>query len=96
MSLCVNCRPIKVLKSAAGYYIGTTDDEGMPNCRLSIDYYNTEKEAQEALDSRSYMERTGLENDFCKGKHPSCIPQPTKLNLAADILLFMVRKAEQN
>jgi hypothetical protein len=50
----------QVLKSAAGYYIGTVkyDEEiamWMPNSRDSIRYYDTISEAIEALEKHQYM-----------------------------------------
>jgi hypothetical protein len=48
-----NISPLKVLKSAAGYYIGRTQD-GMPYSRKSM-YFKTKKEATELLNSnKSY------------------------------------------
>ena len=57
-----NVSPIKVLQSAAGYYIGTTffDEElgyACPNTRESAIYYRTQQEAQSALDSDTYPRR---------------------------------------
>ena len=40
--------PLKVLKSAAGFYLGTYDEEG-PYSRESEEYWRTEKEALAAL-----------------------------------------------
>lgn len=36
---------IQPLKSAAGYYIGTLDEDGCPNCRLSTGYAKTDVDA---------------------------------------------------
>lgn len=47
----------QVLKSQAGYYIGTVDKEGMPYARWSDCYFYTEEEAQEALKNGSYPMR---------------------------------------
>jgi hypothetical protein len=47
--------PVKVLQSAAGYYIGTWDDG--PFSRESVEYYATEDEAQDALDSGTWTQR---------------------------------------
>ena len=49
--------PLRVLKSAAGYYIGTADDEG-PVSRESLEYFSTESRAQNALDSGEFTQRT--------------------------------------
>lgn len=57
---------LQVLKSAAGYYIGTIftngeDDEfpGLeePGSRDSYDYYPTEEAAKHALNTRSWIQR---------------------------------------
>ena len=46
---------LKVMKSAAGYYIGRslTDENGtqVPYNRVSCGYYKTEREAESALES---------------------------------------------
>lgn len=48
--------PLKVLKSGAGYYIGTSD-RGSPVSRESAEYYRTEAEAQYALDNNTFTQR---------------------------------------
>lgn len=54
---------VKPLRSAAGYYIGTLDEEGFPNCRISNQYAKTAKDAESlALDRQ-----TAEENVFCNG-----------------------------
>lgn len=32
---------VQALKSAAGWYIGTVDEEGYPNCRITTEYAET-------------------------------------------------------
>lgn len=54
---------ITVCKSAAGYYIGTVDEDGVPNCRIS-GYADNEKDA----DSLSMSRQFGcVENEYCNG-----------------------------
>ena len=55
---------VKPLKSAAGYYLGTLDEEGFPNCRISNRYAETEFKA-----SLLHMDRQFrcMENEFCNG-----------------------------
>jgi len=54
---------LEVLHSNAGYYIGTTCRNKEceyylhPNSRESMIYWRTEKEAQEALDKGTWVER---------------------------------------
>lgn len=55
---------LKVLKSEAGFYIGTTEN-GLPHCRLSRNYYETEKEAEEALNNNTFRDRHAVEIQFC-------------------------------
>jgi hypothetical protein len=61
-----NYSELQVLKSAAGYYIGTlythpkgSEFEGLvePGSRDSYDYYATEEEAQKALDENKFIQR---------------------------------------
>lgn len=56
---CQKGHKIEVLRSAAGYYIGTLDD-GCPNCRLS-NYGATPD------DPRMNDERECEENQWCNG-----------------------------
>ena len=48
--------PVQVLKSKAGYYIGTEDKEG-PVSRESHEYWRLFDEAERALKSRSWTQR---------------------------------------
>lgn len=48
--------PIQVLKSNAGYYIGTTDDEG-PCSRESLEYFPTYEAAFQALETDDWCQR---------------------------------------
>lgn len=48
--------PLQVLHSAAGYYIGTADEDG-PFSRECVEYWPTEREAQEALRSGDWTQR---------------------------------------
>ena len=43
--------PLQVLRSAAGYYIGTFDDESGPCTRESVEYWAKREDAKEALDT---------------------------------------------
>jgi len=66
---CMKGYTIKVL-SANGYYIGTLDEDGVPMCRLSVEYYKTRADAQKALDDNSFTRRSGVEIDFCTQGKP--------------------------
>ena len=48
--------PLQVLRSAAGHYIGTHDDEG-PVSRESVEYFPTHLAAQRALDTHAWTQR---------------------------------------
>lgn len=48
--------PLNVLRSAAGYYIGTADECG-PVSRESVEYFRSEKSATEALKTGSWKQR---------------------------------------
>ncbi|QNM96741.1 hypothetical protein [Chitinimonas koreensis] len=48
--------PVQVLRSAAGHYIGTKDDEG-PFSRESVEYFPTYEAAQHALDNHVWTQR---------------------------------------
>jgi len=54
--------PLQVLQSAAGYYLGTADEEG-PVSRESVEYWPTEAQAQTALagiEGTDWTQRTQL------------------------------------
>ena len=48
--------PLEVLRSGAGYYIGTSDDEG-PVSRESNEYFRSAKAAQAALASGKWTQK---------------------------------------
>jgi hypothetical protein len=48
--------PLRVLHSQAGYYIGTTDVEGMPFSRES-EYFPSLERAERALASHTFIQR---------------------------------------
>lgn len=39
---CIKGYELKVFKSPAGYYVGTVDEEEIPNCKIS-GYYKKER-----------------------------------------------------
>lgn len=49
--------PLRVLRSAAGFYIGTSNEDG-PVSRESIEYFETEDIAQSALKSGIWHQRS--------------------------------------
>lgn len=51
--------PLQVLKSQAGYYIGTWNDDG-PITRESAEYWRTENKAAEALHVGTWTQRRNL------------------------------------
>lgn len=42
--------PLEVLQSHRGFYIGTTDEEGDPLSRESLEYFRREAEAGQAME----------------------------------------------
>jgi hypothetical protein len=48
---------LQVLNSAAGYYLGTLDEVGMPYSRESETYWQTREEAEAALESGDWEQR---------------------------------------
>lgn len=49
--------PLQVLRSAAGYYIGTADEMGAPVSRESVEYFPSAKTATEALSTGSWTQK---------------------------------------
>ena len=49
---------LQVLKSNAGYYIGTIDPESGPCSRESMEYFPTEQAASTALSSGNFTQRS--------------------------------------
>lgn len=49
--------PLRVLQSAAGFYIGTWDDEDGPFSRESAEYYSNKEDASAALNSNTFTQR---------------------------------------
>lgn len=49
--------PLQVLRSAAGYYLGT-DDGTEPVSRESVEYFPTHAAAQLTLDSHTWTQRS--------------------------------------
>ena len=48
--------PLQVLRSQAGYYIGTADDEG-PCSRESLEYYSSKEVAEYALKNNTFTQK---------------------------------------
>lgn len=65
--ICRRGYEIRAFCSPAGWYLGTKDNEGFPNCRVSS-YANTEEEAYELVLSREFAE----ENAYCNS-YKGCI-----------------------
>lgn len=60
---CVRGYEVRPYKSGAGWYLGTHDEEGFPQCRISSEYAKTEEEAWNLLIDRC----NASENQFCSG-----------------------------
>lgn len=58
--VCPDCgipMPVKVCISCAGYYIGQFCDNCGPYSRLSLNYYESRCDAQDALDNDTWTRR---------------------------------------
>jgi hypothetical protein len=68
MIQCKHNKEVKVLKGAAGWYIGTQTHDGHPNCRISTDYWRDEAVARTCLTTGNFTTRDcAMENVFCNG-----------------------------
>lgn len=54
---CGHRLPLRILKSAAGYYVGTVSDEFGPVSRESVEYWPTAAEAQAAFELGQWTQR---------------------------------------
>lgn len=64
--MCLVCKEgyeVRPQRSAAGWYMGTVDEEGCPNCRLTSEY-SKEKEAAYHL---RLDRQNAMENQYCNG-----------------------------
>lgn len=50
-------RQVEVLSSAAGYYLGTIDEQGLPLSRESEEYFPDHEAALAALESGNWTQR---------------------------------------
>lgn len=49
--------PLQVMRSAAGHYLGTSDEDG-PCSRESVEYWPEASDTQAALESGAWTQRT--------------------------------------
>ena len=56
LQFCGLTLPLEVLKSGAGFYIGTSTDEG-PCSRESVEYWVHHSEAHDALKNHTWTQR---------------------------------------
>jgi len=54
---CHKALPLQVLRSTAGYYIGTSDEDGLPVSRESMQYWPTQADATEAFRTGAWSQR---------------------------------------
>ena len=74
---------VKVMKSGAGYYIGTEiyDKEmgcEVPNCRVSVDYFKTKEAAEQAM-TMGFAQRVCIENQYCSAGKGCGIAAPQSI-----------------
>ena len=61
---CIKGYEITACRSAAGWYMGTVDEDGCPNCRLTTQYARSAEEAEQLpLDRQCGC----MENEWCNG-----------------------------
>ena len=61
---CIKGYEVQVLSSPAGFYLGTLDEDGLPNCRISTQYAKTREQAEDLMPDR----QVGcIENEWCNG-----------------------------
>ena len=60
---CIKGYEVEPQRSAAGYYMGTVDEDQCPNCRISSSYAKTAEEAKNLPLDRQNAD----ENVFCNG-----------------------------
>lgn len=58
---CIKGFEVEVMKSPAGYYLGTKDKEGFPNCRIS-GYCQSKELAPYLIPNR---QTNCIENEYC-------------------------------
>jgi hypothetical protein len=56
LECCNKILPLEVLKSNAGFYIGTVDIEG-PCSRESVQYFQTQEQAEAALETGKWTQK---------------------------------------
>lgn len=66
---------LKVLESAQGYYIGRTDENGLPLTRESAEYYRNKYIAQTELDEETFLPRICAENELL---YQMGLPRPVR------------------
>lgn len=60
---CIKGFEVEVMKSPAGFYLGTKDKEGFPNCRIS-GYCQSKELAPYLIPNR---QTNCIENEYCNG-----------------------------
>ena len=61
---CIKGYEIQACRSACGWYMGTLDEDGCPNCRISTQYANTAEDAERLVLDRQV---DCIENEWCNG-----------------------------
>ena len=81
---CTKGLALKTLKSGAGYYVGTTDEDSCPNCRVSA-YFGTK---DELLNSPLQL-RSSCDNDYCN-KGLGCLCRQPKPNSVVGVTVRLM------
>ena len=98
---CIKGITIRPLKSQAGWDIGSTifDNEvggTVPNCRVSVDYFKTEAEAEKAM-SGGFAQRNCIENNFCSSGRGCCLScgKPAPQSIGGIMVKKMIEQYEK-
>jgi hypothetical protein len=57
LEYCGKALQIRVMRTAAGWYIGTANDDGTPCSRESNEYFRSQDAAQDALDTGNWTQK---------------------------------------
>lgn len=86
--------PLEVLSSQRGFYLGTRDEDGLPNSRESVEYWPTKDEATTARDNGNW-ELRGNESTYDLGKIAEAMQTVNKQERALSFADHLEQLADQ-